>query len=271
MTNLLTNPSFGGPHHRAPWPISGELPDGWELESYSHEGDDPIGPTGSIQTVPELIVIQYGIQFPEAHLLYDDSDNWILKCFKQNGAISFIWKQTVSDLPAGRYRFMCPVFPDHWHDVGDNQLVRPSPATSSDWYLASEVFASVGDSETGWQDARRVPIGQYSVLLVECNHPGGALTVRFGARGRWPFKNNGWFFDGLLLVQISEPDPVPPLLPQPGAVDAIVASIEQLAVDYNSLAQAISGINALGQQILVDIANAREMAAKLKSEIVTLE
>ncbi len=274
MTNLLINPSFGGPHHRAPQPISGEFPDGWELEEYSRDGDPAIGPTGSPPTVPELIVIQHGAQFPEDYLLHDQNDDWILKCFKQNGAISFVWKQTVPNLPAGRYQFTCPVFPDHWHDVGGQRLVRPSIATSPDWYLASECFIHITSGLTywtDWLDARRVPIGQYTVLIADYQHPGGDLTVRFGARGRWPVKNNCWFFDGLSLVRMNEPapEPVPPSppLPQPGTVDAVVNSLEQIALDFNSMTNAINAVNALSQQMLTDIANAREMVAKLKSEI----
>ena len=278
MTNLLTNGSFNGPHHRAPFPISGELPDDWELETYSQDGDPAIGPTGSPPTVPELIVIEYLKQFPEDFLRYDKTDNWILKAFKQNGAISFGWKQVVPNVPAGRYRFSCPVFPDHWHSLGDARLVRPSAATSPDWYLASECRFSVASdnapwTESGWLDARIIPIGQYTVMRVDHDHPGGDLTVRFGARGRWPFKNNGWFFDSLTLERIDEPapeptpEPAPTPTPQPGTVDAVDASLDQLAVDLDSTDMAITGLQALAQQIRVDLANSRAMVARLKSEI----
>jgi len=287
MINLLINPSFGGSHHRAPQPFSGEFPDGWELEWYYRDSDPVLG-TGTRWSVPELIVVEYLKQFPGDHLRYDKSDDWILKCFKQDGAAGFGWRQTVPDLPSGRYRFICPVFPDHWHRTASDVLVRPSLFTSADWYLASEVdvrvmSGSAPTSSTGWLDARYVPIGFYTPLTVDHDHPGGDLMVRFAARGRWPFKNNGWFFDGLSLERIDVPepepapepapeplpvpDPVPLPAPQPGTLDAVISSIEQLAVDYNSLAQAIGGMNALAQQILVDIANARQMVAKLKSEI----
>jgi len=270
--NLLTNPSFGGSHHRAPQPISGEFPDGWELEWYSHDGDPAIGPTGSVQTVPELIVIQHVVQFPEDFLRYDKTDDWILKCFREARAISFGWKQIVPNVPAGRYRFKAPVFPDHWHDPGDGFLVRPSAQTSADWYLASEVFAKLGPIETGWLDARLAPIGKYTVMRVEDVHPGGDMTVRFGARGRWPFKNNCWFFDGLSLERMDEPipapeplpEPVPSPQPQPGTVDAVSNSLDQLALDFGSMTMAL---DALTQQVRVDLANARQMVAKLKSEI----
>ena len=95
MINLLTNGSFNGPHHRAPQPISGEFPGGWELESYSQDDDPAIGETGSVQTVPELIVIEYIKQFPEDFLRYDKTGSWILKCFRESRAISFVWKQII--------------------------------------------------------------------------------------------------------------------------------------------------------------------------------
>lgn len=286
MTNLLVNPSFGGPHHRAPQPISGEFPDGWELEEYSRDGDPAIGSTGSPPTVPELIVIEHGAQFPEGYLLYDQSDDWILKCFKQNGAISFVWKQTVPNLPAGRYQFICPVFPDHWHDVdGENRFVRPSTATSPDWYLASECFVHITSGLTywaDWQDARRVPIGQYTVLIAEYQHPGGDLTVRFGARGRWPFKNNCWFFDGLALVRMNEPAPdpepapIPAPLPQPGTVVLSVGTLEALIgvteqIDMNcdqidaSAAAYIQQANAFTQNVRAHNADTRAMLEKLRN------
>lgn len=214
-TNLLRNPSFEGgirpvvePFRSGAWPVD------WLVDWWYKPEDSIIG-TGSPWALPEMIVIEFLKQFPEVDHLYDRLGTKILKCF-WNGAVGFGWKQTLS-LPAGRYRFVCPVKPDHWHQPNPGDpLVRPSPATSDDWYLASEVYASVNSTGREWLDARQVPIGVYTALAREVDHPGGDLVVRFGARGRWPFRNNGWFFDGLSLERIdAAPDPQPGTIPVP--------------------------------------------------------
>lgn len=231
--NLLRNPSFEGgirpvgePFRSGAWPVD------W-LVDWWYKPEDAIIGTGSQWTLPEMIVIEYLKQFPEAEHLFGPG-KFILKCF-WNGAVGFGWKQTLT-LPAGRYRFICPVKPDHWHQPhpGD-PLVRPSPATSDDWYLASEVYAGIGTTNRVWMDAREVPIGVYTPLVREYDHGGGDLTVRFGARGRWPFRNNGWFFDGLSLEEIGAPVVVPPLpddtaiIIQPGQLSAMrAAALEML-------------------------------------------
>jgi hypothetical protein len=219
-TNLLRNPSFIGGVRRVALPfISGAWANDWDLDWYFKESDAVIG-TGTKWTLPEMIVVEYQKQFPEDSHRFDKTDPYVFKCF-WNGATGFGWKQT-NALPPGRYKLSVPVEPDQWHQLPNGSQVRPSPETSSDWYLASEVYAKIVSGgnvvETDWLDARTTPFGAYTVLSVEIDHEGGELTVGFGARGRWPFRNNGWFFDGLTLEMVSAPtvaSPSPSAEPPP--------------------------------------------------------
>lgn len=218
-TNLLRNPSFVGGVRRVSLPfISGAWATDWDLDWYFTEQDPLLG-TGTKWTLPEMIVVEYIKQFPEDSHRFDKTDPYVFKCF-WNGATGFGWKQT-NALPAGRYKLSVPVEPDQWHQLPNGSQVRPSAETSSDWYLASEVYAKIisggRTTETGWLDAKTTPFGQYTVLSVEIDHAGGDLTVGFGARGRWPFRNNGWFFDGLKLEMVSSPPQVVSGSPSPSA------------------------------------------------------
>lgn len=242
-TNLLRNPSFTGGVRRVDLPfISGAWANEWILDWYFKDSDPVLG-TGTKWTLPEMIVIEYLKQFPEDRHRFDKTDPFILKCF-WNGATAFGWKQT-HDLPPGRYKLSVPVKPDQWHQLPNGQLIRPSPETSSDWYLASEVYARIISgsrvTDTGWLDARDAPIGMYTVLSVEIEHQGGELTVSFGARGRWPFRNNGWFFDGLTLELVSAPPVIissspspsspPPETPASTMIIVVIYATDELKAD----------------------------------------
>lgn len=273
--NLLRNPSFedGTREKEAPF-ISGAWPVAWVLDWYYRE-TDPILGTGSIWNAPEMIVIEFIKQFPEIEHLFDRAGKFIFKCF-WNAATGFGWRQGL-ELAPGKYVLLVPVKPDQWHDIGNNRQVRPSPATSVDWYLASEVYASCQSADqekqntTGWLDARTVPIGSYTVLRVEHNHTGGILTVRFGARGRWPFRNNGWMFDGLSLELISETTPVPVPTPtpvpvpvpspvQPADIAAIHGALTQARLDFHRSQAALDSVKA-------DLDNADDMVANILRRI----
>lgn len=259
--NLLKNPSFADGVRPVQSPfVSGAWPVDWELDWY-YKPEDRILGTGSAWALPEMIVIEHIKQFPEDSHRFDKSDPFIFKCF-WNGAVGFGWKQTL-DLPAGQYVFDVPVKPDHWHEISEGNLVRPSPQTSDDWYLASEVYAridSAGSSwETGWHDARTAPIGEYTVLTVEYIHPGGPMTVSFGARGRWPFRNDGWFFDGLSLERVGIS--VPPPVPSPSPVKAELAQL-RLRID------ALTGaLNARRENALAVLDVLRYSARKMADEL----
>src|SRR3989304_9021040 len=150
MINLLLNPSFAGGVRKIEAPfVSGAWPNDWALDWYYHPEDTIIG-SGSRWTLPEMIVIEYIKQFPEDSHRFDKADPFILKCF-WNGAGGFGWMQML-DLPAGRYVLDVPVKPDQWHEISEGNLVRPSPQTSVDWYLSSEVYAKVvsGNAPTSY-------------------------------------------------------------------------------------------------------------------------
>lgn len=263
MTNLLRNPSFAnGVRPVQPPFISGAWPIDWEIDWY-YKPEDPILSTGSRWSLPEMIVIEFIKQFPEDEHRFDKSDPFILKCF-WNGAVGFGWKQTL-DLPPGRYVFDVPVKPDQWHEISEGNLVRPSPQTSDDWYLSSEVYAKIASgghfSETGWMYATAVPIGEYTVLTVEHDHPGGLMTVSFGARGRWPFRNNGWFFDGLSLERVDVPVPTP--MPSP-ELDELKAELAQLRLRIDALTGAL---NARRENALAVLDVLRYSARKMADDL----
>ena len=152
MTNLLKNSTFGSEQYDpTPGDISGLLPRDWRLASYSKPSDAHIEKQDSDWLQPEIIPIKWKKQFPEWWLVYGANaksdqdtlqplgiDPFVLKVFKGNAPTSAQFTQAV-DVPAGRYRFTCPIFPDHWHRLQNGNVVRPSPETSDDWYLFSEV------------------------------------------------------------------------------------------------------------------------------------
>lgn len=234
--NLLTNGSFGGGGERFPQEtgISGLLPNGWTLKAYSTQTDPKLDKQDADWLRPEIIPIQWHAQFPEIELVYGATgvapdgdtllpvgkDRWALKVFKGYAPTMAVFSQTV-EAPAGLYRFTCPIFPDQ--KLADG--TRPSPDSSADWYLASEVRVGFSDGltevTTGWMDARSVRIGEYTAIMAVFNHFGGVLAASFGIRGRWGFANNGWFVDECKLERIDGapvPVPSPDSLPVPPVV-----------------------------------------------------
>lgn len=233
--NLLVNGGFEGGGERFPEGsgISGLMPGGWTLDSYSRPGDPILA--DAEWSEPEIIPIQFHAQFPEWWLIYgatgvvENGDTlipagvgrWALKVFKGFAPTSADFSQSVV-APAGHYRFTCPIFPDHKLKGGE----RPSPASSDDWYLASEVRVGLSDDnatiDSVWLSALEVPIGRYTLLVVELQHGGGALRVGFGMRGRWGVENNCWFIDSCVLERIDVPAPDPEPVPVPDPVPAPV-------------------------------------------------
>jgi uncharacterized protein YdcH (DUF465 family) len=190
--------------------------------------------------------MEWPIEFPEREFVRPDGGKRALHLFR-NSSCGGILSQTATR-PAGRYRLTVPIHPDVWHRVPasfwetadqsqpmrrvdeNSILVHPSIETSADWYLASEAMISMGTIPTEWRDARSIPIGRYSEMILEYDHPGGELAVRFGWRGRWPFVINGCWVDGLILELISGlPLPSPPPEPSPSPdVDELTAEIADL-------------------------------------------
>ena len=218
--NLLNNPSFEDRNHLTPPAgIAGLLPAGWTLAEFARPGLPRLDRQDDEWLQPEIIPIQFGVQFPEPYLRYDPSGTFVLKVFKGHGPTFATFEQRPV-LPAARYRFTVPIFPDQWHNAGSGQ-VRPSYATSADFYLGSEVRIFAGGYDSDWMDARKVRIGHYNVLIADFDWPGGACRVGFSVRGRWGFRNNGWFVDGCSLEDVRDivAPPSPPAMVTPPARD----------------------------------------------------
>ena len=272
MTNLLKNSTFGSEQYDpTPGDISGLLPRDWRLVSYSRPSDAHIEKQDSDWLQPEIIPIKWKKQFPEWWLVYGANassdkdtlkplgvDPFVLKIFKGNAPTAARVVQT-GDKPAGRYRFTCPIFPDQKMRNGD----RPSPSSSDDWYLSSEVevFINDGTSEvsTGRLDARSVRLGEYTALTVEKDHKGGELTVGFALRGRWGFENNGWFVDDCRLEKIDgavaptlpvvTPTVIPPIVTPPPLPESMKLSGQALflcKVAYGMVKSAMRKVTASG-------------------------
>ena len=212
LANLLLNPTFGlEKYNQTPFDISGMLPRDWHLTAYSKPGDPKLDKQDQDWAQPEIIPIKWGKQFLEWQLVYGATgatdtnlmpvsiDPFILKVFKGSAPTFASFSQTI-DVPAGAYRFRCPIYPDQKQGGSS----RPSPASSDDWYLASEARIFIGNIKTEWMDARIMPIGRYTAWFIECNHLGGLLTIGFDLRGRWGFQNNGWFIDECSLVRLDD-------------------------------------------------------------------
>jgi len=207
--NLLVNGSFEiVPSER--WPaethMSGLQIPGWELEKFSRATDARLLKQDQPSGIPEILPIRYLVQFPEPHLVYDKAGVWILKIFldSQPGGAQF--GQTVTQ-PAGKYELRVPFFPDQW------TWDRRRPNTSADWHLGTEVAAWVGElpaDHIPWLNGLQAPMGEYTVVRHRFVHAGGSVRVHFAVRGRWGFKNNGWFVDGVKLVSVGDVEPPPP-------------------------------------------------------------
>lgn len=232
--NLLVNGSFETvPTER--WPeshhMSGLQAPGWELEAWGQAANTLLPKQDQPNRIPEILGIQYLVQFPEAHLLFDKTGKWIEKIFAESAPTMAQFGQTVN-APAGAYELAVPIFPDQKTSDGTR------PNTSADWYLGTEVAAWMGNlppDEIPWKDGRQAPIGKYTVLRVAANHIGGPLRVHFAMRGRWGFKQNGWFVDGVTLTRVDAPPPPdepPPDEPPVGGVD--VAEIEAALAEWET-------------------------------------
>jgi hypothetical protein len=100
------------------------------------------------------------------------------------------------------------------------------------------------------------------VLTIEYDHPGGLMTVFFGARGRWPFRDNCWFFDGLSLERVGETIPG---TPQPTTeINALKAELAQLRLRIDALTGAL---NARRENALAVLDVMRFSARKMADEL----
>src|SRR3990167_6685314 len=174
--NLLQNGSFNlQTYHRVPGQSSMLVPDFWNVDAFSTPAYNKLEKQDAVFVEPEIIVIEHIKQFPEDYLVYDKGDQWVLKIFK-DGAPTWVRMSQTIDVPAGLYELVVPIFPDQWHYIADGQpLVRPSPSTSEDYYLASEAMLFLSNAldavDTGWIDAdvselMSAPIGKYTALSI---------------------------------------------------------------------------------------------------------
>lgn len=190
--------------------ISGNFSSKWKLIRWSKPGDPKFDRQGQDWLPPENRVIQFGADFPEGYLVYDKDDptGSIDKFFKGDSPTGGEFVQDI-ELSPGTWTLYAPVFPDHWHRdkarFGDRR-VRPSLATSDDYWMGSLVMVSLGSATTGLQSAKTVPIGRYTRLPITLrNHPGGVVRVSVQFWGRWGFENDCWFWDGL-EIKPGEPE-----------------------------------------------------------------
>lgn len=165
-------------------------------------------------------------------------------------------------LPPAAYTFSCEIYPDIY---SGNHQFAPDPL-SGEYRLvigpkSEPIFTSSGEPFKSGN------FGQWVPLSITANHPGGEFRHGLEFRARWGVETVGLFIRRWKVVRNTvtpEPTPTPTPSPQPGTVSAISESLNQLSVDFESMAQASS---ALLQQLRVDIANAREMVERLKREI----
>lgn len=250
--NLLLNSTFDSEKYDStPFDISGLLPRHWQLTAYSKPSDPKLDKQDQNWQQPDILPVKrqpaYGATgatgATESNLMPISTDRFVLRIFKNNAPIFASFSQIV-DTPAGMYRFTCSIFPDQKLMDGS----RPSPASGDDWYLASEASLLIryGDTgvtrETGWLDARAVPIGKYTALDIEFYHFGGPLIVGFSLRGRWGFQNNGWFVNECSLVRMDY-DPAIPIAENRTVLELAefaLESAQQAAHDAQAVVDALS-------------------------------
>jgi hypothetical protein len=268
---MLRNPSFEGATYTRSDNQSSLFPEGWEFSWADRDTPrlNPNAPQGQGRQDQDWLkpeIITRGYQFiNEGRALVHHGDI-VLKLFKGQSPVWIKMWQTV-ELDAGQHKFWSWVFPDQVSDyIGYKHY--PVETNSPDWYLASEfkltaVIDGVEQS-TGWLDARTVGYGvadengrkpgkwnKVELLISVAAKKNVRLEIEM--RGRWGFKNNGWWVDDCGIERVSNPNPVP----DPDVDFSVLVS---------KVALAVQAVTVAGQQANAAVA-ATQIAGQKLSEV----
>lgn len=209
MTNLLTNPSFeDGWTDATDFP--GQHPNGWSIAWNTGAAAD-----GYQYQIGEAVHKNAAL-LPEAErTVFIWNGQWSLKVFAANRAIWPRLKQTIANLPAGRYQLLTPVWTDcyHWRGYKDYGL----DPRHIEWMVKVN-----GREVAPW---RTLTAGSLQYPAAEFDHAGGAAELAVHLRANWPVASNNFWLDGWSLTAVTGNEPEPE--PEPERHKAIVVKLPQ--------------------------------------------
>lgn len=213
--NLFTNPGFEQGYYNQDNIAQIAVPNGWRmwwLDNVAFEGTD-----GLPAYRPETVV--WNIQdapVDERPLFFRDG-SYTLKVFKSWAPMYAAISQDVNGLEVGRkYRISAPIFVDIIEDYAGGKKVPPGRADGFVRFGAGPVGSSWLDGSQityspYWSSDNVQPFYQAQPIFVwDFTATAENMTIWIEMGSRYPYRNNGFFMDGVGLYALGEVTNVAP-------------------------------------------------------------
>ncbi|HEX6385401.1 MAG TPA: SdrD B-like domain-containing protein [Anaerolineae bacterium] len=210
--NLLTNPGFEAGYYNQDNIPQMAVPNGWRmhwLDNVAFPGSE-----GRPAYRPETVVWNISDAPPDEKTLFFRDGSYALKVFKGWAPLYAALSQDLSGLQVGRrYRFVVPIFIDIIEAYEGGQKVAPERLDSGMIRLgASPVGAAWRDegqiTYSGWWTAETVQpfYLAYPVFVWDFTATQESMTLWVEMVSKYPYRNNGFFLDGLGLFTLDQVD-----------------------------------------------------------------
>lgn len=211
--NLLTNPGFEAGYYNQDGISQVAVPNGWRMH-WLDNVTFPGAENGLPAYRPETVVWNIADAPPHEQTLFFRDGSYALKVFKSWAPMYAALSQDVSGLQVGRrYRFVVPIFIDIIEDYQGGDKVAPGRLDSGMIRLgASPVGAPWRDegqiTYSGWWTAETVQpfYLAYPVFVWDFTATQENMTLWVEMVSKFPYRNNGFFLDGLGLFTLDQVD-----------------------------------------------------------------
>ena len=211
--NLLANPGFEAGYYNQDGISQIAVPNGWRMH-WLDNATFPGAEGGLPAYRPETVVWNIADAPEHEKTLFFRDGAYALKVFKGWAPLYAGLSQEVSGLQVGRrYRFVVPIFIDIVEDYDGGKKIAPSRADSGMIRLgASPVGAPWRDegqiTYSGWWTAETVQpfYLAYPVFVWDFTATQENMTLWVEMVSKYPYRNNGFFLDGLGLYTLDQVD-----------------------------------------------------------------
>ena len=207
--NLFTNPGFEGGYYNQNSIAQIAVPNGWKmhwLDNVAFEGTN-----GLPAYRPETVVWYINDAPEDERALFFRDGSYTLKVFKGWAPLYAALSQDVSGLQVGRqYRITAPIFVDMVEEYKGGGKVQPHRNDSG--------FIRFGVSGVGapWRDASQINYSptwtadnvfpfylSMQTYIWDFTATAESMTIWIEMGSNYPYRNNGFFMDGLGLYALS--------------------------------------------------------------------
>lgn len=214
--NLFTNPGFEQGYYNQDNISQIAVPNGWRM--WWLDGVPFAGTEDRPAYRPETVVWNIQDAPPNERSLFFRDGSYTLKVFKSWAPMYAALSQDVQGLQVGRkYRIVAPIFVDIVEDYQGGKKVPPSRAN------AGFVRFGVGPVGAPWLDATQINYSPYwngenvqpfyqaqPIFVWDFTATAENMTVWIEMGSNYPYRNNGFFMDGVGLYALNETGSVPP-------------------------------------------------------------